>query len=202
MTPKKRFKMYPQIQGYYTIDGVQTDFTANICHAHLLNYILFAFSNFTYPGAYPGFQTNQLRNTANAPVSPSFSSNQININAIAGDDTKGLLFGLGSTAISPTQINLSGAKIAEGTGVNQLNYQLQSSWIQNTFNSNYLESLKFWFERKATNNSGANIDAKEIGLISSDGVDSLLLFRFPYPITIPDTKLITLRFCWNWWIQV
>lgn len=82
-------------------------------------------------------------------------------NIMSNSEDFGIFVGLGNTAVASADYNLE-TKIAEGTGLNELNYAATgvSGPVDTGTGHNLLLS------RSITNNSGAQIDIKETGLIA------------------------------------
>jgi len=90
----------------------------------------------------------------------TFKSFCANCAAIATDDTYGIQTGTNDTAVLITN-NKMGTKITHGDTSTKLNYGACSVGSPATVGT----SRQFTIARTFTNNSGANIDVKEIGLI-------------------------------------
>jgi len=88
----------------------------------------------------------------------------------AGDDTFGIVVGTGDTPVTADDYNLA-SKIAHGTDAGQLSYGAVT--LYDPFVSDY--TVKQRIARSFTNNSGADITVKEIGLIVKTSVDNYLV---------------------------
>jgi hypothetical protein len=113
-------------------------------------------------------------------------------NAGAGVDTYGILIGASDTPVSIGQYNL-GSKIAHGTGSGQMSY--------GTTTVEAITKNGTWFfriVRTFTNNSGATITVREIGLfiqISNPTKQVMLARDVPTsPINVPAGSTLTLRY--------
>jgi hypothetical protein len=118
-------------------------------------------------------------------------------NGDVGDTSQGIVVGSSNT---PNDINTYalGSKITHGTGSGQLVYNAMT--FEDITNPSGT-ILQFRMTRVFTNNSGADVTVKEMGLLariltSNVGAKSLLLARdvLSTPITIPDGYSLTLRY--------
>lgn len=103
-----------------------------------------------------------ITNTLRTIDHPGFIQNQfmfIGVTA-AGSLARGIVVGTGSTAVVATDFNLE-TLVAEGSGSGQLNYSAEAV-PSNVTSSSTTASLTF--TRTASNNSGASITVREIGL--------------------------------------
>ena len=110
----------------------------------------------------------------------------------AGDDTFGIVVGTGDTPVTADDYNLA-SKIAHGTGAGQLSYGAVT--LYDPFVSDY--TVKQRIARSFTNNSGADITVKEIGLIVKTSVDNYLVMIIRdviTPLTIPDGGKSMIRY--------
>lgn len=82
----------------------------------------------------------------------------------ATDDTRSIVFGRGSTAVTISNYVLE-TPIAEGTGANQMNYQLHSTTAPAVVGS----ECSFTLSRSAINNSGSSITVTECGIYCYGG---------------------------------
>jgi hypothetical protein len=110
--------------------------------------------------------------------------------APAGDTSAGILVGTSDTPVSLAQTNLLGL-IANGTGSGQLSYGatvVEDLTIDTTYYFRIIRTL--------TNNSGASITVREIGLFLKPNQYSYMLARDvpTSPITIPNGSTLTLRY--------
>jgi hypothetical protein len=113
-------------------------------------------------------------------------------NAGAGVDTYGILIGASDTPVSIGQYNL-GSKIAHGTGSGQMSY--------GTTTVEAITKNTTWFfriVRTFTNNSGATITVREIGLFIqvTNPTKQVMLARdvLTSPINVPAGSTLTLRY--------
>jgi hypothetical protein len=110
--------------------------------------------------------------------------------APAGDTSAGILVGTSDTPVSLAQTNLLGL-IANGTGSGQLSYGA-------TVVEDLIIDTTYYFRiiRTFTNNSGASITVREIGLFLRPREYSFMFARDvpPSPITIPNGSTLTLRY--------
>jgi hypothetical protein len=110
--------------------------------------------------------------------------------APAGDTSAGILVGTSDTPVSLAQYNLLGL-ITHGTGSGQLSYG--ATMVENlTIDSTYY----FRILRTFTNNSGASITVREIGLFLKPHGNSYMFARDvpTSPITVPAGSTLTLRY--------
>ena len=123
------------------------------------------------------------------------SPNKMDLSALAGDDTKGIVVGTGTTAPSAND-NALQSKIANGTGSGQLSYQ------ECTVGSPTVADPDTYFEvsRDFKNESGADITVYEIGEIaeinlSGGGTTKVLIFRHVESggITVPNGATLTVK---------
>jgi len=110
--------------------------------------------------------------------------------APAGDTSAGILVGTSDTPVSLAQTNLLGL-IAHGTGSGQLSYGatvVEDLTIDTTY---YFKII-----RTFTNNSGASITVREIGLFLKPNEYSFMFARDvpASAITIPNGSTLTLRY--------
>jgi hypothetical protein len=110
--------------------------------------------------------------------------------APAGDISAGILVGTSDTPVSLAQTNLLGL-IANGTGSGQLSYGatvVEDLTIDTTY---YFKII-----RTFTNNSGASITVREIGLFLKPHENSFMFARDvpASPITVPNGSTLTLRY--------
>jgi hypothetical protein len=144
--------------------------------------------------------TDETGNARTMPdtVSPSpISVVYLCTNGDSGDVSQGIAVGTSDTANSLTTYTL-GSKISHGTGSGQLIYSpMTFEDITNPSNG----ILQFRMTRVFTNNSGADITVKEMGLlakiIDSTGNPRSFLFArdvLSTAITIPDGYSLTLRY--------
>jgi hypothetical protein len=116
--------------------------------------------------------------------------------APAGDTTAGIVLGTNDTPVSIGQYNLQ-SPISHGTGAGQLSYGATNveSLVKDT-------TWYFRVIRTFTNNSGASITVKEMGLFVRLGMSSspyyysCMLARdvLTTPITIPSGSTLTVRY--------
>jgi hypothetical protein len=110
--------------------------------------------------------------------------------APAGDTSAGILVGTSDTPVSLAQTNLLGL-IANGTGSGQLSYGatvVEDLTIDTTY---YFKII-----RTFTNNSGASITVRELGLFLKPREISFMFARDvpTSPITVPAGSTLTLRY--------
>jgi len=124
---------------------------------------------------------------------------QMNLSTLgdAGDVTQGIIVGTSDTPNSLTTYALGG-KIAHGTGSGQLLYGAET--VEDVTNPSG-NDLQFRITRTFTNNSGATITAKEVGLLikkldSGGTARSWLAARdvLPSPVDVPDGATLTIRY--------
>jgi len=146
------------------------------------------------------YEVDQIRDLDGVPHSyPAMSSTYLRILVAvggAGQDNKGILFGTGDTPVTPDDYDLA-SRILEGTGSNQMNYGNTTLEEITAITNGY----QFRIVRTATNNSGASITVKEIGLAAnyahkSDGEVYFLLARdvLPSAITVSNGSTLTVRY--------
>jgi hypothetical protein len=123
----------------------------------------------------------------------------MNLSALGdvGDVSQGIIVGSSDTPNSLTTYAL-GAKISHGSGSGQLVYNAQT--IEDVTNPSG-NDLQFRLTRTFTNNSGATVTVKEVGLIvkvwdSSANSRSWLIARdvLPSPVDVPDGASLTIRY--------
>jgi hypothetical protein len=115
----------------------------------------------------------------------------------AGDVTHGIIVGTSDTPNSLTTYALGG-KIAHGTSSGQLLYGAET--VEDVTNPSG-NDLEFRITRTFTNNSGATITTKEVGLLvkkidSTGTARSFLVARdvLPSPVDVPDGATLTIRY--------
>jgi len=123
------------------------------------------------------------------------SPNKMDLSALAGDDSKGIAVGTGTTSPSASDHAL-GSKIANGTGSGQLSYQACSVGGATVADPD----TYFEVTRDFKNESGADITVYEIGEIgevnlSGGGTTKVLIFRHVESggITVPDGATLTVK---------
>jgi hypothetical protein len=114
-----------------------------------------------------------------------------------GDVTQGIIVGTSDTPNTLGTYAL-GAKIAHGSGAGQLVYNAET--VEDVTNPSG-NDLQFRITRTFTNNSGATITVKEVGLlVKKINVNSLgsrfLIARdvLPSPVDVPDGATLTIRY--------
>lgn len=140
-----------------------------------------------------------LRNDVNRPAQYG-RANSIwqTYNSAASNNNYGIFVGTSNTAWDILQYNLQ-AKCSEGAGANQLNYGATTK-----VSTVYTGASKKWetlWRRSATNNSGADIDCYEMGLIaqaiflSGSSIYNCLVFRETFAIyTIASLDVVNLEY--------
>jgi hypothetical protein len=115
----------------------------------------------------------------------------------AGDVSQGIIVGRGDTPNSLTTYALA-SKIAHGTGSEQLLYGAES--VEDVSNPSGMD-LQFRITRTFTNNSGASVTVKELGILvkkydASKISRSFLIVRdvLSSPSGIPDGATMTVRY--------
>jgi hypothetical protein len=127
----------------------------------------------------------------------SLSNSGMYINSGAGDSSFGLVVGSSDTPNTVNQYTM-GAIIPHGTGSGQLSYGTHT--IENPSNPTGTNYWFFRIIRTFTNNSGASITVKEIGLIvrakdSSNNLRYFLIARDVIsPVTVPNGATLTVRY--------
>lgn len=115
--------------------------------------------------------------------------------AAATDDTIGILVGTDNTAESFEDFVL-GALCAEGVGLNELNYSLMADPTE-SYDAPSKTYQAIW-TRVANNNSGAQIDVEELGIVGisvhAGNYYKLLLTRDLDTIAVPDTAQLTVTY--------
>jgi len=118
-----------------------------------------------------------------------------NVDAGSGDDSKGILVGLSDTAWNKDQYCLQD-KITHGSGSNQLLYGEQ------TISDAVDDPVEPYFRisRTFTNESGASITIKELGVVVKNSYNSteilILILRdvLSSPVTVSDGYAVTVRY--------
>jgi hypothetical protein len=110
--------------------------------------------------------------------------------APAGDLSAGILLGTSDTPVSIDQYNLLGL-ITHGTGAGQLSYGatvVEDLMVGATY--------QFRIIRTFTNNSGASITVRELGLFLKPQTQSFMFARDvpPSPINVPNGSTLTVRY--------
>jgi hypothetical protein len=115
----------------------------------------------------------------------------------AGDVTQGIIVGTSDTPNTLTTYALGG-KIAHGTSSGQLLYGVET--VEDVTNPSG-NDLQFRVTRTFTNNSGATITVKEVGLLakkydSTATLRSFLIARdvLPSAVDVPDGATLTIRY--------
>jgi hypothetical protein len=158
----------------------------------LLNALWNIWAGTTYMSTYVYNTPTVLLDTSNTARVLSFAgaSGTYGGEAPAGDTSAGILVGTSDTPVSLAQTNLLGL-IANGTGAGQLSYGatvVEDLTIDTTY---YFKII-----RTFTNNSGASITVREIGLFLKPREWSFMFARDvpTSPITIPNGSTLTLRY--------
>lgn len=114
------------------------------------------------------------KNTSNTQVTstPTFQTN-----AAVGGVTSGIILGSGSNAPTPADYVLQ-TPIANGSGANQLNYQQQTG-VQGVQIAG--ANTSFIFQRLYTNNSGGNVNVRELAIYTLTSGQSYLIYRDVLP---------------------
>ena len=142
-----------------------------------------------------GCATGVLFEDVNGDMLEVVSPNKMDLSALAGDDSKGIVVGTGTTSPSPHDAHLV-SKIANGTGSGQLSYQACD------VSPPAIEGSDTYFEvtRDFKNESGADITVYEIGEIaevnlSGGGTTKVLIFRHVESggITVPNGATLTVK---------
>jgi hypothetical protein len=132
-------------------------------------------------------------------LASSWTENPCNANAPAGNDTYGIQVGSSDAVFSKDNYSL-GSKISHGTGSGQLLYGASTfETVTDTDTSSY-----FRITRVFTNNSGASVTVKELGIVIMHSVlaDSttytyyFLILRdvLTSPSSVPDGATLTVRY--------
>jgi hypothetical protein len=118
-------------------------------------------------------------------------------NGDTGDVTQGIIIGTSDTPNTLTTYALGG-KITHGTGSGQMLYQ--TTTVEEVTNPSGMD-LQFRMTRTFTNNSGATITVKEVGLLAKkidylSSARSWLIARdvLPSPVDVPDGATLTIRY--------
>jgi hypothetical protein len=110
--------------------------------------------------------------------------------APAGDTSAGILVGTSDTPVSLAQYSLMGL-IAHGTGAGQLSYGATNVEDLTTGTTYFFRII-----RTFTNNSGATVTVKELGLFLKPLPQSFMFARDvpASPINVPNGSTLTLRY--------
>ena len=131
--------------------------------------------------------------------SASYYTNLENLSTLGdvGDTSQGIIVGTSDTPNSLTTYALGG-KIGHGTGSGQLLYGVET--VEDVTNPSGYD-LEFRITRTFTNNSGATITVKEVGLLvkkydTTATSRSWLIARdvLPSPVDVPDGATLTIRY--------
>jgi len=115
--------------------------------------------------------------------------------APVNDDTHGILVGSGDAPVDPEQYALA-SKIAHGTGSGQLVYNAVTHEAP-VVSANV---TTYRITRTFTNNSGASITVKEIGIAIADNIGGTLYYFLivrdvlPSPSSVPNGATFTCRY--------
>jgi len=131
--------------------------------------------------------------TQKYPYQTEVGEPMMDVNAAANKDDYGIVVGTSDEAVGYDDYNLK-ARIEHGTGAGQLLYGatiFETPWKDET-------EYKFRINRSFTNNSGASITVKEVGLIARfvEPTYFALLIRdvLDSPVSIPDGATLTVRY--------
>jgi hypothetical protein len=115
----------------------------------------------------------------------------VRVNAPAGNTAYGIVVGTSDTPVTRDDYKL-GSQITHGSGSGQLMYSAMSIDAPVAYGTGYL----FRTMRVFTNNSGADITVKEIGLYIYNGVYYFCIIRdvLTTPVTIPNGYSWTVRY--------
>jgi len=132
--------------------------------------------------------TEELTDTGGNAVTVADSDlGAVNVLGAEGDDSKGVLFGTGTTAFDITDCKLA-SKIAHGDGDNLLHYYDTSVGDIDTSISG---KVRLPIQRSAVNNGSVDISVSEVGLVVSitiGGTDYYFLIArdvLDSPISVP-----------------
>jgi hypothetical protein len=132
-------------------------------------------------------------------TSSTYSTYYMNLSTLGdvGDVSQGIIVGTSDTPNTLTTYALGG-KIAHGTGSGQLVYNAET--VEDVTNPSG-NDLQFRITRTFTNNSGATITVKEVGLLvkkydAAFTSRSFLVARdvLPSPVDVPDGATLTIRY--------
>lgn len=139
----------------------------------------------------PHTANNTMFNTAGTQMNMSGLA-QLYLQGIAGDDTNGIVVGIGAPSIVPYSQKLT-TRILNGSGLNQLVYGQQTSSNGVTVLGNL---IKLTLSRTWNNSSGALITVSEWGLYSftSGASFNLLIDSINAPVNNLQTLSINLTF--------
>lgn len=126
-----------------------------------------------------------MADTSNTSRALGGSSQFVAVNAASDNGNFGTFVGSGTTAVGISDYNLA-TKIAHGNGAGQLRYRLQGSANLGVVGS----TASFTTDRNFDNNSGADVDVKEIGLVGeATGTGYYFLLArdvLPSTVTVPN----------------
>lgn len=114
---------------------------------------------FMRQGSVKGLDINGIERTFQGMIGSSTAAYCLRLKALAGDDKKGIVVGTGSTAPANDDYALE-SQIMDGTGSGQLYYQDQAVGQAQIIGNN----VDLTLTRAFTNNSGATITIREIGM--------------------------------------
>lgn len=135
-----------------------------------------------------GGATGYITDTTGTPQSKSYAHEVLLCAAPSGNDGYGIVVGTGETAVEIDDYVLE-TPIANGVGAGQLQYGATSFIAVSVVGS----TAKFTISRTFTNDSGDNIDVKEVGLYSAF-TQSFMLERTLLPFTINDGESGTVTY--------
>jgi hypothetical protein len=142
-------------------------------------------------------ESGTARGYPNQTTAPSGYNVNLSTLGDVGDASQGIIVGTSDTSNSLTTYALGG-KITHGTGSGQLVYNAET--IEDVTNPSG-NDLQFRITRTFTNNSGATITVKEVGLLvrvydTSNNPRSFLVARdvLPSPVDVPDGATLTIRY--------
>jgi hypothetical protein len=159
----------------------------------LLNALWNVWSATNYISKYTYYTPSVLLDTTNTARALGLfaeTSGNYGGKAPAGDTSAGILVGTSDTPVSLAQTNLLGL-IANGTGSGQLSYG--ATVVEDlTIDTTYY----FRIIRTFTNNSGASVTVREIGLFLKPTAQSFMFARDvpTSAISIPNGSTLTLRY--------
>lgn len=147
-------------------DGELIHFHKEEAHSWLVNFLHWLRAFFYQQVGVAAGGTETVTDTSGASQSIVYGSTTganafFGVRAPAGDDSYGLIMGMGSLSVIPEDYQLA-AKISEGTGVNQMNYGGVTVEALTSITNGY----QFRVIRTATNNSGGAITVSEIGIVA------------------------------------
>lgn len=162
------------------------------------NFLVYLYCAFSYGnyGNYTlctilGSTYNQRMTDVNLAGNKTIYNYAPKLDAVSSDVSYGIVFGTGSTGVSPSDLQLE-TKIANGTGAGQMSYGVSQGTVPPTISGSV---TSFTIQRSATNNSGSPIAVSEVGIYVYLGGSIFNFYRdlISPAQTVPNLQTLTVQ---------